>query len=218
MHRSHQQHPESPLPLHTYQGQPLRPPSAYSQPLPPSPYESAAHEHRNLPEPPPHPYTHPHSGYSTPIRDSRPYQPEPAYSRHGSVSAPRRSPEEGGPLTALRPLNTASANEGQHYSHHSHPESTGHPSGLSASYGPHEVYSNGTAHGLPMSTAHDPAHRPPPLGHLAGYSESPVGTGPSPYSAGPYGAPPDWAMRAQVQRKNTRAQQVYTFIGDTRGF
>lgn len=227
MHRLHQQHPESPLPLHSYPSQSaLRPPSAYSQPIPPSPYEPGGHERRNLPEPPPppppqqapqqppqhapqHAYPPPHSGYSTPIRDSRPYQTEATYSRHGSGSAPRRSPDEGAPPSVLRPLNTASANEGQHYPPHPHPEPLGHAAGPPAGYAVHEGTQNGVAHGLPMHTLHDPGHRPSGHpGHMGNYVESPVGAGQPPYSAGPYGGHSDWRTMQQAQRKNTRAQQV----------
>ncbi|MCJ1295581.1 hypothetical protein MMC34_007144 [Xylographa carneopallida] len=208
MHRVHQQHTESPLPLHNYQTHALRPPSAYNQPLPPSPYD-AAHDHRNLPDLPPHGYPHPQSGYSTPVQNTRPFQPESTYSRHGSVSAPTRSPDEGPPLTALRPLNTASANEGQHYPPHPVSEAPGHLGGQPITYGPPDGYMNGTAHGLPMSTPHDPSQRPSLPGQFASYTESPIGPGGQPFSAGLYAQGQEW-MRQQQQgpRKNTRALQA----------
>lgn len=200
----HPQHTESPLPLHSYQGHVLPPPSAHNQPLPPSPYD-ASHDHRNLPEPPQqHVYPHPHSGYTTPVPISRPFHPESTYSRHGSFSAPTRSPDDIAPHAALRPLNTASANEGHHYSQLSNTEAPTH----SAAYAHPDGYSNGT-HGLPMSTSHDPLQRPPPPVQYGSYSESPVGPGAPPYSAGPYGPPHDWMNRQQQgPRKNTRALQV----------
>jgi hypothetical protein len=43
---------------------------------------------------------------------------------------------------------------------------------------------------------------------MGGYIESPVGVGPAPYSAGPYGSSQDWRNMQQGQRKNTRALQV----------
>ena len=218
-HRMHQQHSESPLPLHSYQGtQALRPPSAYSQPLPPSPYDPVG-EQRNPSEPvvppPPsqqqHNYSLPHSGYNTPGRDvARPYQPDLSYSRQGSFSAPTRSPDEGQPSSALRPINTVSANEGQHYQPLPHPEAVGHPGG----YIPHEGYPNGQPHGLPMSSHLDPSQRPPPPApSLTGaYSESPASNGPLPYGVSPYGGPPPdspWGKGMPMgARKSTRAQQV----------
>ncbi|MCJ1405752.1 hypothetical protein MMC11_008982 [Xylographa trunciseda] len=207
MHRMHQQHTESPLPLHNYQTHALRPPSAYNQPLPPSPYD-AAHDHRNVPELPPHGYPHPQSGYNTPVQNTRPFQPEPTYSRHGSVSAPTRSPDEGPPLTALRPLNTATANEGQHYPSHPVSEAPNHLGGHPVAYGPPDGYVNGTAHGLPMSTPHDPSQRPPLPGQYTNYTESPVGPVGPPYSAGLYGTNQDWLRQQQGPRKNTRALQA----------
>ena len=207
MHRMHQQHSESPLPLHTYQGQALRPPSAYSQPLPPSPYDPT-HDHRNLPEGPPHAYPSQHSGYNTPVQTSRPYQPDAVYSRQGSHSAPTRSPDEGQPITGLRPINTASGNDGQHYAQHPHPDPSNHPAGPPIAYGASEGYVNGNTHGLPMATPHDPSHRPPPVQQYAGYSESPLGNAPGPYSAGYGPAPQDWRSIQHGQRKNTRALQV----------
>ena len=208
MHRVHQQHTESPLPLHNYQTHALRPPSAYNQPLPPSPYD-AAHDHRNPPELPPHAYPPPQSGYNTPVQNTRPFQPESSYSRHGSVSAPTRSPDEGPPLTALRPLNTASANEGQHYPPHPVSGAPSHLGGHPIAYVPPDGYMNGTAHGVPMSTPHDPSQRPPLPGQYATYAESPIGPGGGPpYSAGPYGPSQEWMRQQQGPRKNTRALQV----------
>ncbi|MCJ1413767.1 hypothetical protein MMC32_000091 [Xylographa parallela] len=207
MHRVHQQHTESPLPLHNYQTHALRPPSAYNQPLPPSPYD-AAHDHRNLPELPPHGYPHPQSGYNTPVQNTRPFQPESTYSRHGSVSAPTRSPDEGLPVTALRPLNTASANEGQHYPPHPGSEAPSHLGGHPIAYGPPDGYMNGTTHALPMSMPHDPSQRPPLAGQYANYSESSVGPGGPPYSAGIYGPSQEWMRQQQGPRKNTRALQA----------
>ncbi|MCJ1383288.1 hypothetical protein MMC17_006401 [Xylographa soralifera] len=203
----HQQHTESPLPLHNYQTHALRPPSAYNQPLPPSPYD-AAHDHRNLPEHLPQGYPHPQSGYTTPVQNTRPFQPESTYSRHGSVSAPTHSPDDGPPLTALRPLNTASANKGQHYPSHPVSEAPSHLGGHPIAYGPPEGYMNGTAHGLPMSTPHDPSQRPPLPGQFASYAESPVGPGGPPYSAGIYGPSQEWMRQQQGPRKNTRALQA----------
>ncbi|MCJ1281742.1 hypothetical protein MMC26_001065 [Xylographa opegraphella] len=208
MHRVHQQHTESPLPLHSYQTHALRPPSAYNQPLPPSPYD-AAHDHRNLPDIPPHGYPHPQSGYDTPVQNARPFQPESTYSKHGSVSAPTRSPDEGPPVTALRPLNTASANDGQHYPPHPVSEAPSHLGGQPITYAPPDGYMNGgPAHGLPMSTPHDPSQRPPLAGPFANYPEPPIGQGGPLYSAGVYGPSQDWMRQQQGPRKNTRALQA----------
>ena len=215
-HRMHQQHSESPLPLHGYQGQQaLRPPSAYSQPLPPSPYDPVG-EQRSLPEPPQHSYSHPPSGYNTPGRDPRQYQPDPSYSRQGSIPAPTRSPDEALQSTGLRPINTASANEGQHFQSLGHPDAIG-PIAPPTGYVPHEGYPNGIPHGLPMSSHLDPSQRPPPPPPIlpGTYTDSPVGSGPGGFGVGPYGGPPPdspWGRNMQMgARKSARAQQVGAF-------
>ena len=216
-HRTHpqqqqQQQPEPPLQLYNYQGaQALGPPNAYSQPPPPSPYETAHEARPPLPE---HPqqarYPPQHSGYNTPIRDSRPPLPDhPAVYQHrpGSHSAPTRSPDEIPHTGPLRPLNTNFDADGQQYPPNANHEAVENP----AAFPTQEPLSNGQFHGLPMAPHQEPIQGPPP-GSGPGYVEPSMAQAQygAPYSAGPYSAPPNaWAGRHVVQpRKNTRATQV----------
>ena len=188
----------------------LPPPPSFNNPLPISPYAEALGEHRSLPDPSHHSYAHPYSGHNTPIREHRSYPSDLEYSRHGSLSAPTRSPDDPPPLTHLRPLNTPSANEGPHYPHHSHPDATRH----SVGYHTVEGHSNGSAHSLTMSSHPDSASTQPTPGHVGNYSHSPVSNGPSLHvgSGGQYNTPQmsQWIQRPA--RKNTRAQQVRIFL------
>lgn len=206
-----QQQPEPSLQLHNYQGgQALGPPNAYSQPPPPSPYE-ASHEAR--PPLPEHSqqarYPSQHSGYNTPIRDSRAPLPDnpSVYPRQGSHSAPTRSPDEIPPAGSLRPLNTNFEAEGQQY-----PHNTNHEAVESSGYPGQEALSNGPFHGLPMAAHQDPMQGPPPQSSGPGFTDPQLAQAQygAPYSAGPYSAPPNaWAGRHVLQpRKNTRAQQA----------
>lgn len=196
-HRMQQQ--SSDTPLHNYSSHALPPPNAYTQPPPPSPYHDVANtEHRSLPEPAQHGYTHVTSGYTTPVRDARSFPQDANYSRHGSVSAPTRSPDDIQQLAQLRPLNTASANEGHHYPPHPQLEH----GASQAGYATYDMQTNGNVvHTLPMAGQNDPGH-----GH-AHYS--PVNTPSFAQGQGPFSAPPNntatWLL---PKKKNSRAQQV----------
>ncbi|KAA6413467.1 MAG: hypothetical protein FRX48_03213 [Lasallia pustulata] len=196
-HRMQQQPSETPL--HNYSSHALPPPNAYTQPPPPSPYHDVANtDHRSLPEPAQHGYTHITSGFNTPVRDARSYPPDTSYSRHGSVSAPTRSPDDIQQLAQLRPLNTASANEGHHYPQHPQLEH----GGSQAGYATYDMQTNGNVvHSLPMAGQNDSGH---------GHSHySPVNTPSFAQGQGPFSAPPNnnatWLL---PKKKNSRAQQA----------
>ena len=203
-HRIQQQASEASS--HSYPGHALPPPSAYNQHLPLSPYHDPTGEHRSLPEPPHHgSYPQSHSGYTTPIRDLRSFPPESTYSRNGSASAPTRSPDDIQQLAQLRPLNTASANEGYHYPQHPHPETTRTPSG----YITHDGLPNGTLHSLAMTTHNEPMSAPPFPGPPGSIPNTPMGNGTSMHGGGGQFNPPQintWMPRPA--RKHTRATQV----------
>lgn len=196
-HRMQQQ--SSDTPLHGYSSHALPPPNAYTQPPPPSPYHDVVNiDHRSLPEPAQHGYTHVNSGYNTPVRDARSYPPDASYSRHGSVSAPTRSPDDIQQLAQLRPLNSASANEGHHYSQHPQLEQGGSQVG----YASYDMQTNGNVvHSLPMAGQNDSGHGHP--------NYSPVNTPSFTQGQGPFSAPPNnnatWLL---PKKKNSRAQQV----------
>lgn len=196
-HRMQQQ--SSDTPLHGYSSHALPPPNAYTQPPPPSPYHDVVNiDHRSLPEPAQHGYTHVNSGYNTPVRDARSYPPDASYSRHGSVSAPTRSPDDIQQLAQLRPLNSASANEGHHYSQHPQLEQ----GGSQAGYASYDMQTNGNVvHSLPMAGQNDSGHGHP--------NYSPVNTPSFTQGQGPFSAPPNnnatWLL---PKKKNSRAQQV----------
>ena len=203
-HRTQQQAPEALS--HSYSGHALPPPSAYNQHLPLSPYHDPVCEHRSLPEPPHHvSYTQSHSGYTTPIRDLRSFPPEPTYSRNGSASAPTRSPDDIHQLAQLRPLNTASANEGYHYAQHPHPETTRAPSG----YITHDGLPNGTLHSLAMTAHTEPVPAPPFSGPSGSIPNTPMGNGTAMHGGGGQFNPSQigpWMQRPA--KKHTRATQV----------
>lgn len=226
--RINEQQPEPPLllPMHNYPGShALRPPSAYSRPLPPSPYNPGhdprvLHEH---PAPPPQGGYEAHRpGYTTPGRDRPP--PPDTNPLHGIPGTSAQSPER--PLgAALRPTSTAFEAAAQHYGHPPGHEGVEPP----PSY-PAPEHLNGMYHALPVHQGHvDPAHAPPPPPHpppshppshphshppASAYGEPHIQHGP-PYSAGgPFSAPPaavPWINNRQYApppKKATRAQQV----------
>ncbi|MCJ1355148.1 MAG: hypothetical protein MMC33_005139 [Icmadophila ericetorum] len=189
---------------HAYSGPALHPPPAYHHPLPPSPYHDSANEHRSLPEPSPHNYAPGHSGYTTPIRDTRCYPPEPTYSRHGSASAPTRSPDDVQQLAQLRPLNTAIANEVHHYQQPSHPEVLRPPTG----YMNHESHSdlNTTTHSMQNHNDQTPVSVQTPI---SGYPTTSAGSELPLYGpGGSFNASQNSAWINRQTRKNTRATQA----------
>ena len=201
-HRMQQQLPDAQL--HNYSNNALPPPNTYHTPVPPSPYDGSASDHRSLPEPSQHGYGQSHSGYNTPSRDLRGYAPEASYSRHGSVSAPTRSPDEIQHLTQLRPLNTASANEAHHYAQQHHPDSA-----PPTAYVAHEGHANGNAHGLPMPGYNDSAHASYQHGHHS-YLNSPGHASTTPFSGAQYS---NQMYATRPMKKTTRAQQVSKIWG-----
>ena len=205
MQHLQQQVPEAPA--HAYSGPALHPPPAYIHPPPPSPYHDSANDHRSLPEPSQHNFPPNHSGYTTPIRDTRCYQPEPTYSRHGSASAPTRSPDDVQQLAQLRPLNTAIANEVHHFQQHSHPEALRPPTG----YLNHDGHSDLAAQGHSMQNHNEQT----PLSAqttVAGYPNTTTGAELPLYTpVGAYNGPQNNAWINRQARKNTRATQVCDF-------
>ena len=199
-HRLQQQPPTAQS--HGYSGHTLPPPNSYVQPppIPQSPYhEAPPHEHRNLPDPIPHGYSH--SGHNTPIRDSRSYPSDPGYSRRGSASGATRSPDEYPQYATARNLSSTSS-EAPHFP----PQHLEHAVHLSG-YPPHDGPMNGnTHHGLPMSNYNEPNY--PAQGHAPEYSQSPVNTGPHPYGGPGYNASPGYHLNMPRPKKGNRAQQV----------
>lgn len=210
LQQQQQQQPPIPQP-HTYSGHTLPPPNSYVQPppIPQSPYhEAPPHEHRNLPDPIPHGYTHSLSGHNTPIRDSRGYPSDPVYSRRGSASGATRSPDEYPQYAAARNLSSTSS-EAQHFPPQ-HLEHTVHLSGYPPVPPPDASLNGNTHHGLPMANYNEQNY-PIAQGHAPEYSQSPVNAGPHPYGASGYGASPGYHSSMQRPKKGNRAQQVRFF-------
>ena len=219
VHSQHSLHSGSPPndALHSYPvpQQPLAPPNAYTDPIPPSPYQTGP-EPRHLSEHPvPGNAYLSHSGYSTPVREAHPPLPEraPSYSRNGHAATAAEVNHAVG--SAQFDAVTAAAAAGAHV----YPPTSARDADPSiAPYGSHDPAPNGMYHGLSMSSHHD-TQSPPPAATTQ-YAEMPAhrpfghpAPGGPPYSAGTYSAPAPWANPQAVGvRKPSRALQVLPFF------
>ncbi|KAL8786662.1 MAG: hypothetical protein Q9195_008116 [Heterodermia aff. obscurata] len=202
-HRPHPSHQHSIAPSHSYSPHSLPPRNSYPSgaPTPSSQYYEPALDHdRALPHPSSaHPGYTPHSGHSTPVREQRQYAPDSNYTRRGSASAAKESPEGSyQQYSGGRPLSTADGHYHSSYASDSANHAVGYPN--------NDGTMNGHTHGLPMPTY--PEATPGPSGRPPEYDHSPVSLAQSGYPGSAYGTPSSSYTMQQRMRKGNRATQA----------